>query len=469
MHDSKPNYCSQYGLPTELTNNNEMQAPQVMPMAFGLELYNSDKDLTFVAKELTHESGNYTFVSANTWIAAHKDERIRMLFEKSKRIFADGVGTVIASKLHSGVGPTRIPGPDFAHAALKEWKDIPMVFIGGSPATIKKIIKRFGLSRATHIEYGFCDPTPEYVESILLQVKRGPLGPKIVWLGFGCPRQELFAYYAMGKLKGKKVLTVGAAFDFLSEEKKRAPQLFRKFGMEWSYRLCQEPKRLFKRYVWGNAYLLYITMVYMMKHQNRYYEPFKRFLDAIASSFLLVLTSPLLFLAGLGILLIDGRPIIYTQLRMGKNKIPFNFYKFRTMHNGSENLQNALEEQNEMEGGIIFKIEKDPRITKFGRLLRRWSIDELPQLVNVLQGKMSLVGPRPPIVRETKKYSKEQMEKFVVTPGITGIWQVSGRSLLPFKEQVNLDLKYIKERSLLLDLKILLKTIPTIISGKGAY
>jgi lipopolysaccharide/colanic/teichoic acid biosynthesis glycosyltransferase len=147
----------------------------------------------------------------------------------------------------------------------------------------------------------------------------------------------------------------------------------------------------------------------------------------------------------------------------------FQMYKFRSMRSGAERLAQGLAANNEMAGGVTFKMRDDPRTTAVGRVLRRGSIDELPQLWNVIKGEMSLVGPRPPLPSEVAKYSLAERRRLDVTPGITCIWQVSGRSEIPFDRQVELDVAYIESQSLSVDLKLLLKTIPAVLMGRGAY
>ncbi|MCD6531113.1 sugar transferase, partial [bacterium] len=146
----------------------------------------------------------------------------------------------------------------------------------------------------------------------------------------------------------------------------------------------------------------------------------------------------------------------------------FKMIKFRSMYADAEKRLAEFLDKNEATGPI-FKMKHDPRVTPVGRILRRFSLDELPQLFNVLVGQMSLVGPRPPLEREVKQYEKWQLRRIDVTPGMTGLWQISGRSDLPFEKMVELDIYYIEHWSLWLDIKILLKTIPAVISGKGAY
>ena len=162
-------------------------------------------------------------------------------------------------------------------------------------------------------------------------------------------------------------------------------------------------------------------------------------------------------------------PIIFKQKRVGLGGKEFNFYKFRTMYQGSELELSNIYHLNESKDGVIFKLKKDPRVTRIGRWLRKTSMDELPQVFNVLKGDMSLVGPRPPIRDEVAKYSLDERKRLLIQPGITCLWQISGRSDLPFKQQVQLDKEYIRSRSIFGDIYILFKTIPAVLSGKGAY
>jgi lipopolysaccharide/colanic/teichoic acid biosynthesis glycosyltransferase len=195
----------------------------------------------------------------------------------------------------------------------------------------------------------------------------------------------------------------------------------------------------------------------------------KRLLDIAVSIAALIVLSPLFLVTSLAIWIEDPGPVFYVSIRVGCNGRHFRFYKFRSMVVNAEKIKKELEAQNESSAGVIFKMKKDPRITKTGSIIRRFSIDELPQLLNVLKGDMSLVGPRPPIPAEVSEYTLEQRKRLHVIPGITCLWQVSGRSDIPFTDQVRLDLQYIQSAGFLNDIRLLLKTIPAVLSGKGAY
>jgi exopolysaccharide biosynthesis polyprenyl glycosylphosphotransferase len=210
----------------------------------------------------------------------------------------------------------------------------------------------------------------------------------------------------------------------------------------------------------------------MVTHHNGISEGwqlmFKRMLDFTVALTALIVLSPVLVGAAILIILTSPGPVFFIQRRVGLNKRVFPVYKFRTMVADAEQKIRELEHLNEV-SGPVFKITKDPRITPLGRFLRKTSLDELPQLINVLKGDMSLVGPRPLPVRDYEGFSKDwQRRRFSVRPGITCLWQVSGRSSIPFEQWMELDLQYIDKWSLWLDLRILIQTIPAVLKGEGA-
>jgi len=194
----------------------------------------------------------------------------------------------------------------------------------------------------------------------------------------------------------------------------------------------------------------------------------KRVLDVSVASVALVAASPLMALTALAIKLESPGPVLFKQIRVGKNGEPFSCLKFRSMYVDAEARLRELASQNEADGPV-FKMKRDPRVTKVGRIIRKLSIDELPQLINVLRGDMSLVGPRPALPSEVAQYTYEQLRRLHAIPGITGLQQVSGRSDIDFKRWVELDLQYIAEQSIWTDIVILFKTIPAVLFSKGAY
>ena len=196
---------------------------------------------------------------------------------------------------------------------------------------------------------------------------------------------------------------------------------------------------------------------------------FKRTMDILLSFICILAAMPVFLLTALLVKLSSPGPIIFSQVRVGKYGRHFKFYKFRSMYLDAEARKAELLKHNESADGVIFKMKHDPRITPVGRFIRKFSIDELPQLFNVLLGDMSLVGPRPPVPQEVAHYTLDERKRLNITPGITCLWQVSGRSELPFRQQMALDKEYIASRSAWKDFLILLKTIPAILTGRGAY
>lgn len=196
---------------------------------------------------------------------------------------------------------------------------------------------------------------------------------------------------------------------------------------------------------------------------------FKKLFDFMVSLILAILFSPLFVIVGLLIKLCSDGPIFYVQQRVGFKGRVFDLYKFRSMIKDADRLKPKLLENNELKGDILFKIKKDPRITRLGKFLRKYSLDELPQLFNVLKGDMSLVGPRPPTIHEVEQYNHFHLERLSTKPGMTGLSQIRGRSDLPFHRWFRWDLWYIRNWSFGLDVQILLWTIPAVLKGKGAY
>jgi exopolysaccharide biosynthesis polyprenyl glycosylphosphotransferase len=198
-------------------------------------------------------------------------------------------------------------------------------------------------------------------------------------------------------------------------------------------------------------------------------DSLKRVLDIAASFILLIVCSPVFLLIAILVKLEDGGPVFFAQRRVGQHGREFRMYKVRSMCMNAEERLKELMAQNQHKDGVTFKLKNDPRITRVGRWLRKFSMDELPQIYNVLIGDMSLVGPRPPVPSEVSKYSLAHRRRLAVKPGITCIWQISGRAEIDFSGQVKLDVDYIENHNFWTDVNILLRTVPAVISGKGAY
>jgi exopolysaccharide biosynthesis polyprenyl glycosylphosphotransferase len=194
----------------------------------------------------------------------------------------------------------------------------------------------------------------------------------------------------------------------------------------------------------------------------------KRMMDIVASALGLIVLSPLLIGVALAIKATDGGPVFFKQRRVGLNGAHFNMFKFRSMVMNADAMKDKLMAQNEMQGGVVFKMKNDPRITSIGRFIRKFSIDELPQLINILRGDMTIVGPRPAVPREVDQYKVWQRRRLSVRPGLTCYWQVSGRNEIGFDEWMQLDLRYVDNWNLKIDVELILKTFPVVLTGRGA-
>jgi lipopolysaccharide/colanic/teichoic acid biosynthesis glycosyltransferase len=202
---------------------------------------------------------------------------------------------------------------------------------------------------------------------------------------------------------------------------------------------------------------------------ERVYRVISRVLDVVVASIVLLFAAPIILAAALAIKLTSRGPVFFRQARAGRNGDPFAMYKLRSMYLGADDDKELFRKFNHLPTGPCFKMKNDPRVTPVGRWIRRASIDELPQLWNVLRGDMALVGPRPLPLDEARTDTIEQRLRLTVKPGITCLWQVSGRTEIPYDEWLALDVWYIRNRSIWLDLQILVKTIPAVFSGRGAY
>ncbi len=244
----------------------------------------------------------------------------------------------------------------------------------------------------------------------------------------------------------------------LDDQRKRAlmeERLLRRYGKAGRSNRLVHFQIAFKRLAWVGV----VRSSYLLK----------RLLDILLAGPLFILALPFFGLLALAIRLESPGPALFMQARVGRWGTLFKMYKFRSMYSDAEARKAELLAANEMAGGVTFKMQRDPRITRIGRFIRKASIDELPQLWNVIKGDMSLVGPRPALPAEVDTYSLADRRRLEVTPGITCIWQVSGRSDIPFPQQVELDVQYIESQSLRTDLKLLLKTVPAVLFSRGAY
>lgn len=336
-------------------------------------------------------------------------------------------------------------------------------------------------------------------------------GADIVLAGLGAPRQERWLLTHRNFLTAAVGIGVGGLFDYYSGRIKRAPLWLREIGLEWVWRILQEPRAKWRRYVIGNP--LFLARVVQerwlrgrLQNDNdatrlptatewaarnaagrtsedpsvpAAYRRWrwalaarritKRLLDVTVAGGALLALSPLLLATAAFIRLESPGPVLFRQLRVGRRGHAFPMFKFRSMFVDAEARLAELATKNESAGGVLFKIKNDPRVTRVGRIIRRYSIDELPQLINVLRGEMSIVGPRPALLSEVEEYSAADRKRLQANPGLTCLWQIGGRSELSFEQQVELDIEYLRRQSAATDLGIMAKTVPAVLNGKGAY
>lgn len=448
---------------------------------------------------------NVAFVNAHCLNVAEADADYRLAVASADLVFADGIGVRLAGWLtgqpiHDNVNGTDL-FPRLARACAE--RRLSIFLLGAAPGVADEVARRMqeavpGL-RIAGVRDGFfaASEAGTVIEDI------NASGADVLLVAMGVPLQETWIAEHAAELSVPVRIGVGGLFDFYSGNIPRAPLAWRRAGLEWVWRLCQEPGRMWRRYLLGNPLFLWRVLrsrfetggaehALLRLYDDRRWrlewrrqrvrvrrllwlastpgvDLAKRLLDVIVSAAALLVLAPLLAVVALAIRLDSPGPVLFAQQRIGRFGRPFRLLKFRSMYVDAEERRKLLEAQNEMTGGVTFKMKHDPRVTRVGRILRKLSIDELPQLWHVLAGDMSLVGPRPPLASETERYSLAHRRRLDVKPGLTCVWQVSGRSEIPFERQVELDVDYIHSWSLWSDLKLLLKTIPAVITGRGAY
>ncbi|MCL1095748.1 WecB/TagA/CpsF family glycosyltransferase [Shewanella kaireitica] len=454
----------------------------------------------------------YSFVNADCLNISCSSEAYRCSLKQSARIFADGIGVRLACLSKGHPLKDNLNGTDMFPrlCELAAEQQLSIFLLGGeegvAAATAQNMQQRYPNLKIAGIHNGYFDMSSDSEENnqVLAQINQSDAA--ILLVAMGAPLQEQWLEDNKPQLNCSVGIGVGGLFDFYSNRIKRAPLWLRQMGMEWTYRLSQEPSRMWQRYIVGNP--IFIFRVWRENRQlkkvkttqpqtakaktNVGYTPrfnakqantrraihnlrrqlnrtCKRLIDVTVSAILLTALLPFFIVISLLIRIESKGAVLFCQTRAGRNNQPFTMWKFRSMYQDAEQRLAAVQHDNEMQGGVLFKMKHDPRITLIGKFIRKASIDELPQLWNVLKGDMSLVGPRPPLVSEVKQYSQHDRNRLMVKPGITCIWQVTGRSNIPFEQQVELDIDYIYQQSVTADLWLLIKTIPAVLFARGAY
>lgn len=409
------------------------------------------------------------FMNAHCFNVMARNRQYAAAVNSSDFLLPDGIGVALAAKMTCHNLTANLNGTDFIPALLKEAAKMgkSVYLFGSTPGTAIKAADNLiheipGLQIAGKRD-GFAQAQND--AEIIADINAS--GADIVLVALGVPMQELWLHRNAPYIDAELTMGVGAALDFFAGNVTRAPAWVRKAKCEWVWRLAQEPRRLAKRYLQGN----FSFLARAAKHTAGTLTAASvanRILDITVSTAALVLLSPIFALTALAIKIESKGPAIFTQTRVGKNGRPFTMIKFRSMVTNAEALRDDVLAQSDREG-ICFKSKSDPRITRVGRFIRRTSIDELPQILNVLRGQMSIVGPRPALPSEVDVYPKHAFGRLTVKPGITGVWQVSGRADVGFDQMIEMDLAYASSRTILLDLILIGMTFRAVLSGRGAH
>ena len=439
---------------------------------FGIEVFNGHQNIALkIIKQLIIAIPKSTpsligYVNADCLNKLKDNSRYRKNLSKFNLVLPDGVGLKFALRLKGILPGDNINGTDFSPkvlelAAKENWS---IFFLGGESDISHKALRRFKYLypklNVAGSHHGFFDNDDAVIDLI------NKSKTQILFVGLGTPIQEQWVINNYKKLSVNIIICVGGMFDFYAGKVQRAPLLIRQVGCEWIYRLYQEPQRLWNRYIIGNANFIFWNVSKALNIRILCLSVFSRIIDVVIAFIALNIWLPFHIVLYCLLFIIERKNPIFKQVRVGKNGQRFMMYKYITMDNDIKLDQETVD--NNISGGIRYKNKLDPRITKIGYWLRKFSIDEIPQFLNVLKGEMNLVGPRPALESEVDKYTQIHKLRLLIKPGITGLWQISGRSELSCSKQFELDLNYVVTRNIAMDLWIIIRTIPAVISTRGA-
>ncbi len=426
-----------------------------------------------VARVGDRTSSTINFVNAHCVNEQRKDADYRAALKASDLLLPDGVGMEIAAALSGAKLGENLNGTDLFPRLCGEAESegVSIFLLGGLPgvadSTADWAKSQFPALRIAGTHSGFFSPQAE--DSLIDHINASRTG--ILLVGLGVPLQEKWIARNRHRINASVVMGVGGLFDYYSGRIPRAPAIVRACKAEWIWRLAMEPRRMAKRYLLGNAQFLAHAAHQSAKDRgliDQINTAGKRAIDIVGTGFAILALLPIFLATILAIRLEDNGPVLFRQTRIGADGNPFSMIKFRSMYTDAEDRKKTLLSQSERDG-TCFKMRNDPRITRTGRFIRRFSIDELPQLFNVLGGSMSLVGPRPALPSEVATYRGTHWGRLQGKPGITCTWQVRGRAEISFERQAIMDRAYLKKTNLWVDLKLLLCTPGAVLGGRGAY
>lgn len=434
----------------------------------GLPVVDATTEQT-VAALLEGSARSVFFLNAHCANLRACDRSYAAALARADMVLPDGIGVELAARMTGTNLTENLNGTDFTPALLRRAarQGLSVFLFGAKPGTAEAAARKLATTIPGLRIAGTLDGYDGAADSDRAVAAINASSADILLVAMGVPMQEMWIDRHLDVLSPRLVLGVGALFDFLAGNVRRAPGIVRKCRMEWGWRLLQEPRRLAKRYLLGNG----VFLARASHHALRQAGPeavSKRLFDIALSGGLLLVLAPLL-LALAALIRLDSRgPVLFRQVRVGRDGQRFTILKFRTMFPDAEARLAAIRAASDRDG-ICFKSRHDPRVTRIGRLLRRYSLDELPQIANVFFGQMSLVGPRPALPSEVAAYPAPALERLRVRPGLTGLWQVAGRADIGFAKMIDMDVAYVRSRSLLLDVLLLAMTARAVISGRGAY
>ena len=440
---------------------------------FGLSLMDADRPTAIAA--MLDRGGRTTaaFVNAHCINHAARDSKYARALRAADFILPDGSGISLAAKMTGQRLTENLNGTDLCRPLCLEAarRGLSIYLLGAAPGIAEKAAENLihsvpGL-RIAGVRDGFFGD--ENSNALIAEINES--GADILLVAMGVPLQDVWLYRHRRQIDARLAMGVGALFDFEAGAVPRAPSFLRKTGLEWTWRLAMEPRRMAARYLLGNPMFVARAVVNAFRTPAplRPAMPLnKRVLDIVVASTALLALAPVFAAAAIAVKATSRGPIFFRQTRVGLNGAKFRMIKFRSMHVNAAQRRTELLEQSERKG-VCFKMKKDPRLTPIGGFIRRYSIDELPQLWNVLKGEMSIVGPRPALPEEVAAYPTSALRRLEGVPGITGLWQVSGRAEIAFERMVAMDVAYLRSKSLVLDLLLIALTARAVIGGRGAY
>ena len=440
---------------------------------FGLPLVDATR--TSAVASMLDRPGKTTaaFLNAHCVNSAARDKTYMRALRAADFVLPDGSGIALAAKFIGKKFTENLNGTDLNRPLCEEAarRGLSIFLLGAKPgvaqkAAIKMVAKVPGL-RIAGTRDGFFDDKDS--DEVVREINES--GANIVMVAMGVPLQDVWLFRHRRNINAQLVMGVGALFDFEAGCVSRAPKLLRKRGLEWTWRLAIEPRRMASRYLLGNPVFIGRAVLNALRAPSARAQAMplpKRILDITVAGSALLALSPLLLASAVAVKTTSRGPVLFRQTRVGLNGEKFEMLKFRSMHVDAEARRAALLSESQRDG-LCFKMQNDPRLTLIGGFIRRFSIDELPQLWNVIRGDMSIVGPRPALPEEVAAYPTPALRRLSGVPGITGIWQVSGRAEVGFDRMVAMDVAYLRSKSVFLDMLLIGLTARAVIAGRGAY